>query len=187
MLTALLSYFLVGVALSADAASVSLVYGVKFQPFRWRNACIPAAAFGFAQAAMPAVGWGAGSFIHRYVEMFGHWIAFAILLGIGVKFIVDSRKPPEADVEATLRFWPILLAAFATSIDALAVGFSLAMNGNPIVVPALIFGIVTFACCLVACRIGARLGEKFGNRFMLVGGIILIAIGVRIFVAHLMA
>ena len=160
MLTALLSYFLVGVALSADAASVSLVYGVKFQPFRWRNAVIPAAAFGFAQAAMPAVGWGAGAFIRRYVEMFGHWIAFAILLGIGVKFIVDSRKPPEAEVETTLRFWPILLAAFATSIDALAVGFSLAMNGNPIVEPALIF---------------------------LVGGIILIAIGVRIFVAHLMA
>ncbi len=180
MIWVLLSYFMVGLALAADASSVSLVYGSSFQPFQWRKAAVPAVSFGAAQAIMPAIGWLCGSFIQRYVEAFGHWIAFGILMILGVKFIIDSRR--EEQEEIRIGFLAILLAAFATSIDALAVGFSLAMDQKPILVPAAIFGVVTFACSMIACRIGAKLGEKFGPKLLLIGGIILIGIGVKIVV-----
>lgn len=182
---ALFSYFLIGLALSADASSVSLVYGGSFRPFKWRYAAVPALAFGVAQAVMPAIGWCGGELVARFVETFGHWIAFGILIVVGGKFILDSRHETETEVKDVLKPWPIIIAAFATSIDACAVGFSLALDGAPIVIPALIFGIVTFVCSLVCCKIGSKLGEKFGPKLLLIGGIVLILIGVKILVEKL--
>lgn len=169
-----------GFALAADASSVSLVYGGSFKPFKWRYAAVPAAAFGIAQAVMPALGWLSGELIYRFVQAWGHWIAFAILLVVGTKFILDSRHENDAEVKNILQPIPIFLSAFATSIDAYAVGFTLAMEEQPIIVPALIFGIVTFACSIGCCRIGSKIGEKLGPKLLLFGGIVLLFIGIKI-------
>ncbi len=184
-ISALISYLLMGLALSADASSVSLVYGGSFKPFKWRYAAVPAAAFGFAQAVMPVIGWCGGELVAQLVETFGHWIAFAVLLAVGGKFILDSRHENDAEAKDVLKPWPIIVAAFATSIDACAVGFSLALDGSPILIPTLIFGVVTFLCSMICCRVGAKLGEKFGPKLLLIGGIVLILIGVKILISHL--
>jgi putative Mn2+ efflux pump MntP len=134
---------------------------------------------------MPLLGWLLGISFARYIEQVDHWIAFGILLIIGVNFIRESRKEVDVKVENSLKMGALLLAALATSIDACAVGLSLSMSGKTILVPALIFGIVTFACSLTCYRIGAKLGEKFGPKLMCVGGIILIGIGCKILVEHL--
>ena len=184
-ISALISYILMGFALAADASSVSLVYGASFRPFKWRYAAIPALAFGFAQAVMPAIGWVGGGLIASFIETIDHWVAFIILPVVGGKFIIDSRHENDAEAKDVLKPWPIFLAAFATSIDACAVGFSLALQDAPILVPALIFGIITFGCSILCCRIGAKLGEKFGPKLLLIGGIILILIGIKILLEHL--
>ena len=179
------SFILVGFALAADASSVSLVYGSRFQPFKWRYALIPATAFGVAQGLMPVIGWFGGELIASWIEAVDHWIAFTILLIIGIKFIIDSRHETEVKVEDVLNPLAVFIAAIATSIDACAVGFSLSMTHQPILIPAIIFTIVTFICSLTCCRLGAKLAEKLGSKFMLYGGIILIGIGTKILIEHL--
>ena len=174
-----------GFALAADASSVSLVYGGRFKPFKWRYAAIPAAAFGFAQAVMPAIGWGSGDLIYRFVQAWGHWIAFVILLIVGGKFILDSRHENDAEVKSILKPLPIFLSAFATSIDAFAVGISLAMDGTDIVSSAAIIGVITLVISVIGVKIGAKVGDRFGKRAELAGGLILIAIGMKIVVEHL--
>ena len=174
-----------GFALAADASSVSIVFGARLKPFKIRHALVPALAFGFAQGLMPALGWLGGEVIAEYLRAIDHWIAFGILLVIGIKFILDSRKEEEVDVQKMLHPVTIFLSAIATSIDAFAVGFSLSMAEQPIVLPALIFAVVTFGCSLGCCFIGAKLGEKFGPKLLIIGGIILILIGTRILVNDL--
>ena len=180
-----ISYIMVGFALAADASSVSLVYGARFQPFKWKHALIPALAFGFAQGIMPVFGWLGGELVASFIEAVDHWVAFGILLILGIKFILDSRKDEEIKVESMLKPLPVFIAALATSIDACAVGFSLSISQNPILVPAIIFAGVTFFCSMICVRLGAKLGEKLGKKFMIIGGGILILIGVKILVEHL--
>lgn len=184
-IVSIFAYILTGFALAADASSVSIVYGTKFQPFKWRYALPPAIAFGVAQAVMPAIGWFGGDLIASYIEAVDHWVAFVILLIVGVNFIRESRHEVEVKTESFIKPLPLLMAALATSIDACAVGFSLSLSGNPILIPALIFGVVTFLCSMTCCRIGAKLGERFGSKLLCVGGIILIGIGTKILIEHL--
>ena len=179
-----LSYILVGLALAADASSVSIVYGLKNQPFRWTKAFIPAICFGVAQGVMPALGWWGGTWISQWLERWNHWIAFGILLIIGIKFIYDSRHEAEVKDDVLMHPLLLLLLAIATSIDAFAVGFSMSLTQKPILVPALIYGVVTMICSLVCSRIGAKVGEKFGTKLLVIGGIILIGIGIKILLEH---
>ena len=177
----IVSYILIGLALSADASSVSIVYGTKFQPFRWKYALIPALAFGIAQGVMPAIGWFGGELISDWIDPYNRWIACIILCILGIKFIIDSRKDnQEEEDKVVLKPVPILLAAIATSIDACGVGVSISLDKQTILLPAVIFTVITFLCSLVCCRIGAKLGSKFGPRMLLIGGIVLICIGIKI-------
>ena len=181
---AFFSYIMMGFALAADASSVSLVYGARFQPFKWKYALIPALAFGFAQGIMPVFGWLGGELVASLIEAIDHWVAFGILLILGIKFIIDSRKDEEIKVESILKPLPVFIAALATSIDACAVGFSLSMSKDPILAPAIIFAVVTFLCSMICVRLGAKLGEKLGKKFMVIGGCILILIGFKILLEH---
>lgn len=181
----LLEYLLLGIALSADAASVSLVYGAKLQPFSWRHAALPSFAFGFAQFLMPVIGWYGGLLLSDFIESVDHWIAFGILFILGIKFIWDSREPADDAHPTSPSGLAIFLAAFATSIDACAVGFSLNCAGQPILLASILIGCTTFACSMIAHGIGARLGAKFGPKLLIAGGIILILIGSKILLEHL--
>ena len=185
-MSVIISYVLMGFALAADASSVSLVYGSRFNPFKWRYALIPSLAFGLAQGIMPVIGWFGGELVAQFIEAIDHWVAFVILVIVGGKFIYDSREESDVEVKDVLKPLPIFLAAFATSIDACAVGFTLSLNGDPIVLPACIIALVTFLCCLICCRLGAKIGEKFGSKLLVMGGLVLIGIGIKILLEHLL-
>lgn len=182
----LTEYVLLGLALAADASSVSLVYGARQQPFSWRKSLFPSFSFGLAQAVMPIVGWYGGALLSSFISSIDHWIAFTILLVVGAKFIWDSRQSQdEFQSTSGVSGLALLLAAFATSIDACAVGFSLYCADQQIWLPSAIIGVTTFACSLLAHWLGSRLGSKFGPRLLVVGGIILIGIGTKILLEHL--
>jgi len=181
----LTEYILLGLALAADAASVSLVYGSKQQPFSWRKSLFPSFSFGFAQGIMPIIGWYGGALLSSFIEAIDHWIAFVILLVVGIKFIWDSRQPQDESQPSRVSGWALFLAAFATSIDACAVGFSLHCADQPIWMPSLIIAITTFGCSLIAHWIGSRLGSKFGPKLLIIGGFILIGLGTKILLEHL--
>ncbi len=136
---------------------------------------------------MPVIGWLAGTTVDQYIRSFDHWIAFGLLGYVGGRMVWQGIKG-DGDVymEDPSRGKMLVILAVATSIDALAVGLSLAMIEVPVVGPAIVIGVVTFGLSLLGLKLGCRLGEKFGQRVQIIGGVILIGIGLRILVSHLM-
>jgi manganese efflux pump family protein len=177
---------LIAVGLAMDAFAVSLGVGTT----RFANSARPrfrlAWHFGLFQALMPALGWLVGSTVAHFIAPFDHWIAFGLLAFVGVRMIRSGLSPDEESYRADpSRGGTLVLLSLATSIDAFAVGLTLAMLSVPIVYPVLVIGIVTGALSLLGLLAGNRLGKTFGKRMEVVGGIILIAIGIRIVVTHL--
>jgi putative Mn2+ efflux pump MntP len=178
--------FLVALGLALDAFSVALVGGVVIKDPRPRYALRMAFFFGLFQAVMPVIGWAAGGLLTDFIGGVDHWIAFALLCLIGIHMMYESFKP----LSGQGSFDPIsirilLLLSLATSIDALAVGISLAFVEIAIIRAALIIGTVTFVLSFVGFYIGHRIGRLFGNKVRILGGIILIGIGVKILIDHL--
>jgi putative Mn2+ efflux pump MntP len=144
--------------------------------------------FGLFQGLMPIAGWYAGRSVIHWVKSFDHWIAFALLLFVGARMIASSFDQ-RAEI---IRFDPsrgasLVMLSVATSIDALAVGISLAMVDFAIWVPSLIIALVTSALCAAAYPLGTRLGMRLAKRMSFAGGLILFFIGARILVTHLLA
>ena len=175
-------------ALALDAFAVSLGLGLSLNPATGRQTFRLAFHFGLFQFLMPVVGWAAGETLVRYIEKYDHWVAFALLLGVGGKMISESLKP-ERDVD-TRRSDPtrgvsLLVLSLATSVDALAVGLSLAALRVDIIFPAVVIGIVAFTMTVLGMRLGPALGKVIGRRAELLGGVILILIGIKILIDHL--
>ena len=186
MIIAILTeYILLGLALAADAASVSLVYGSKQQPFSWRKSLFPSFSFGFAQGIMPIIGWYGGALLSSFIEAIDHWIAFVILLVVGIKFIWDSRQPQDVSKPSRVSGWALFLAAFATSSDAGAVGCSLHGADQPIWMASRIIAITTFGCSLIAHWIGSRLGSTASPDVLIIVGLIRIGLGAEVLLEHL--
>lgn len=143
--------------------------------------------FGLFQAFMPVIGWFAGRTVAVYVQAWDHWVAFGLLLAIGVKAITESLRFHETASRCgdPTKGLSLVALSVATSIDALAVGLSFAMLEMQIWWPVLIIGIVAGILTLVGMRLGGRLGAKFGGRVGVLGGLILIGIGARILFQHL--
>ena len=147
--------------------------------------------FGFFQALMPLIGWIAISFFRQGIEAYDHWLAFGLLLLIGGNMIRESFEPEEEHFFNPLRLRTQLLLAIATSIDAMAVGISFVCTGydeiSQLVLPIIIIGIVSSLFSIVGTRLGARFGKTIAHRLKpeLLGGLILIAIGVKILITHL--
>jgi putative Mn2+ efflux pump MntP len=137
---------------------------------------------------MPVLGWLAGANIVRFTRNFDHWIAFALLAGIGGRMIYESfalsdeEKAGRPDQTAGGR---LLLLSVATSLDALAVGLSLGVIKAGILYPAAVIGAVCFVMTIIGARLGPVIGKAAGKRAELLGGLILIGIGLRILVEHL--
>jgi putative Mn2+ efflux pump MntP len=183
----LLSSFLIAVGLAMDAFAVSLGAGTTGQVEDLRSKARLAFHFGWFQAMMTVLGWLLGSTVERYVAAFDHWIAFALLAYVGVNMIRNGFKP-EADESFQRnpsKGRTMVMLSVATSIDAMAVGMSMALIGTSVWIPALIIGVVTLALSAFGLQMGCRLGEKFGKRVEIVGGLILIGIGLRVVITHL--
>ena len=183
----LIETFLIAVSLALDAFAVSVSSGISVPGFNWRHGVKMGAYFGAFQFFMPLLGWALGSSVSSYIEAVDHWIAFGLLALIGGRMVWGALHGGEdADGDASdLSHRRLLLLAIATSIDALAVGVSMAFMEVDILASAAVIGVVAFALSLVGGLAGRRLGELFQQRAELVGGLVLIGIGAKILIEHL--
>lgn len=176
----------IAAAVSMDALVVSVGNGFMMKEFKVRHALRIAFFFGFFQAAMPLIGWFAGIGLSGYIRAFDHWAAFFLLMGIGIKMIWEcTRVDPEKPSRDCLHFPTLLLLSVATSIDALAVGISLALLDTAIFFPAAVIGAVTFFVCFFGVAAGSRIARFSGAKIEFLGGLILIIIGAKILYEHL--
>ena len=176
---------LLGVALAMDAFSVSLANGLAERQMKARKGVAIAGTFAFFQALMPLIGW---FFVHtavtyfKAVQPFIPWAALLLLGAIGGKMIFDGAKTTECEVTRVTGVGGILVQGIATSIDALSTGFTIASYDFPhALVSALVIAAVTFFICGAGVAIGTKFGKCFQGKATLVGGIILIAIGLQVF------
>ncbi|MHB8138762.1 MAG: manganese efflux pump MntP [Smithellaceae bacterium] len=182
----LLTIFLLAVGLGVDAFSVAIGIGAVNKNKSWAPVVRLSFAFGIFQFVMPLIGWLAGSTVVQMIETFDHWTAFGLLVLIGGKMIWEGfeRESDEEKADQTSG-WPLLLLSIATSIDALAVGFSLSLLKTPVLFPALIIGVVCFIMTAIGMTFGKGLARIFGRKVEILGGLVLIAIGVKILMEHI--
>jgi len=177
----------VAVGLAMDAFAVSIGAGLTLKTVDARQTLRLAWHFGLFQALMPIIGWLAGLSVERWIAPVDHWIAFGLLAVIGGKMIHEALKDDDEETRRgdPTKGWSLVLLSVATSIDALAVGLSLALLDVSIWWPAVVIGLVAGAFTTVGMQLGKRFGALLGRRMESVGGIVLIAIGVKILVEHL--
>jgi manganese efflux pump family protein len=181
----LVTIFILAVGLGVDAFSVAIGIGAANDKKSWIPTLRLSAAFGVFQFVMPIIGWLAGLTVVEIIASFDHWIAFALLALVGGKMIHEGfEKESDEEKADQTRGWPLLLLSIATSIDALAVGFSFSVLKNPILFPAVIIGIVCFVMTAVGMIFGKVLAKIFGRKVEILGGIVLIAIGIKILIDH---
>jgi putative Mn2+ efflux pump MntP len=178
----------VAFALAMDAFAVSVAAGVTLRRVSSRQTFRLSWHFGLFQALMPIIGWAAGLTVQDFIESFDHWIAFSLLVIIGVRMIVRALRDEDEqvkDAEPT-KGWSLVMLSVATSIDALAVGLSLAMLRVAIWFPALVIGLVAGAFTAGGLHLGAYVGRRLSvERYAgLVGGVVLLIIGGRILHDH---
>ncbi len=181
----IISILLIAVGLAMDSLAVSISGGIVMRPFCMRQSLRLALTMGIFQGGMTLLGWLMGVSFSSYITTFDHWIAFILLGFLGGKMIYESFGEEETTI-SSFSTKTLLTLGVATSIDALAVGVSMAFLKTSIYFPALIIGFVTFALSLIGDISGYRFGKIKGINVELFGGIILIAIGVKILIEHLM-
>ena len=179
---------LLAVAMAMDAFTVCLVVASSGQTQGPGPAFRLSFHFGLFQFIMPVLGWLAGAEVERLIRNYDHWIAFALLAIVGLRMI-KSALGREDDLQRSdpSRGWMLVILSVAVSIDALAVGFTLGLLGISVWYPAILIGIVTGGLALVGLRIGRGLGARLGKPFEVIGGLVLVGIGVRILLDHLIA
>ncbi|MBQ8366993.1 MAG: manganese efflux pump [Alistipes sp.] len=178
---------LIAIGLAMDAFAVSVGKGVTLKRVTMRHALNAGVWFGGFQALMPIVGYIVGVRFSSFVTSIDHWIAFGLLVVIGLNMIREAVWGDEESHTSDFGTKTMLLMAIATSIDALAIGISLAFLGVNIWVSAAVIGIVTLLLSGVGVYLGSLFGSRLGTKAGIVGGIILIAIGLKILIEHLEA
>lgn len=177
---------LISISMAMDAFAVCLGAGTSGRAGSARPIFRLAFHFGLFQFIMPVLGWFAGTTIVHYIAAYDHWVAFLLLAYVGGRMVWSGfhsgAKERKSDPS---RGWTLVLLSIAVSIDALAVGFSLGLVGVTIWYPAVVIGVITGLVSWLGLRLGGKLGEKFGNRIEILGGLVLIGIGVRILLVHL--
>ena len=181
----IISILLIAVGLAMDSLAVSISGGIVMRPFCMRQSLRLALTMGIFQGGMTLLGWLMGVSFSSYITAFDHWIAFILLGFLGGKMIYESFGEEETTI-SSFSTKTLLTLGVATSIDALAVGVSMAFLKTSIYFPAFIIGFVTFALSRIGVISGYRFGKIKGINVELFGGIILIAIGVKILIEHLM-
>ncbi len=185
-----LNTLLLGVGLAMDAFSVSLANGLGEPDMKLPRMCAVAGVYGLFQAVMPLTGW---VLVHFAAERFSAfqkavpYIALALLLFVGGKMLIEGIRRKEEAAVAVLGFGTLLIQGVATSIDALSVGFTIADYKFPTALAAaLMIGTVTFILCLIGLFVGKRFGTRLAGKATILGGVILIAIGIEIFIKGLL-
>ena len=180
-----LSAVVIALGLSADCFAVSLSIGASGKAFSWKAMLKVAGAFGLFQMGMPLLGWLIGQTVVEMIASFDHWLAFALLAFVGVRMAWEFIKgEPESEAVDIDKWANLLTLAVATSIDALAVGLSFAFLHINIWIAAAIIGAVAFSVTAVSYWLGRKVKVWIGRWALLLGAIILVAIGLRILISH---
>jgi putative Mn2+ efflux pump MntP len=181
-----ISIFIVSAALAMDAFSVSISAGIVIGTPGPRHFFRLAFHFGLFQFMMPIIGYGGGIYLEKYIKSFAHWIAFGLLLFIGLKMlweaIGDNEENTQRDPSKGIN---LIMLSIATSIDALAVGFSMGILNKPILLPSIIIGITCCLFSIIGIMIGTKARKIIGQRAEIIGGITLIIIGIKILFNHI--
>lgn len=180
----LLELFLIAVAVSMDAFAVAICKGLSMQKATFKKVLTVGLYFGIFQAIMPLIGYILGVQFREIIESIDHWFAFILLAFIGINMIKESMNN-ESCPNSDLGFKSMLVLAISTSIDALAVGITLAFLKVDVFQSVSFIGIVTFILSMVGVKIGNIFGAKYKSKAELVGGIVLICIGLKILLEHI--
>lgn len=176
----IISTGLVAVALAMDAFSVSMTKGFTQKHLTKSQILFYGVFFGGFQALMPVLGYFCGNVISSIIESLASIIGFILLLAIGLNMIRESLAGEDEEITDNFSFREVTLLAIATSIDAFAVGITIALLHEPIWISSAIIGLVAFAFSIAGIFIGRKIGDYVGNRFQILGGVILILIGIKI-------
>ncbi len=178
---------LLAVGLSMDAFAVSICKGLSMKKAKLRHGAVCGAWFGGFQALMPLLGFLLGSLFAGAIEAFDHWVAFGLLVIIGINMLKEALSKCDCEEQdADLSAKTMFIMAIATSIDALAVGISLAMAGDVnIVLAVVLIGLITFVMCAIGVKIGNIFGSRFEKKAQIAGGVILILLGIKILLEHM--
>ena len=183
----MLQIFLIAVSLAMDAFAVAVSTGISVPGFGGREAARIGLWCGAFQFLMPLAGWVLGSSVRSYIVFIDHWIAFGLLAVIGGNMFREGLSGEGEEGMADLSVRRLFLLALATSIDALAVGVTLAFdNSVNILLSAAVIGAVAFALAMLGGLLGRKLGQLFQRRATLLGGIVLVGIGGKILMEHLL-
>lgn len=179
--------FILAVGLSMDAFAVSVCKGLAMKKATWKAELCCGAWFGGFQALMPLIGYFLGSLFIDAISAIDHWVAFILLAIIGINMLREALGSDEEETaDADLSVKTMFVMAIATSIDALAVGISLAMAGvSNIFLAVLLIGATTFILSAIGVKVGNVFGSRYEKKAEIVGGIILILLGVKILLEHL--
>ncbi|MGM9647051.1 MAG: manganese efflux pump MntP family protein [Eubacteriales bacterium] len=175
---------LLAVGLSMDACAVSICKGLALRKVNVRQMATVGLWFGGFQALMPLIGYLLASLFADFIRSVDHWVAFALLAIIGINMIREALSKEEEEADPSLGFKTMLVMAIATSIDAMAVGISFAFLNVQIIPAVSLIGVITFALSVAGVKLGAVFGDRFKSRAELAGGVILIALGLKIFIEH---
>jgi putative Mn2+ efflux pump MntP len=184
----ILTIFFLAVGLSFDSFAVSVCSGLNLPKIRFFQAAKIAVFLALFQAFMPLIGWLVGNSIKSLIEPVDHWIAFGLLSLIGGKMIIESFiNSEEREIKNPLHIRVILFLSLATSIDALAVGFSFATLLDKILIAVFTIGTVTFIASMLGILLGKKTGPRINRYAEILGGLILIILGSKIMIEHLLA
>lgn len=183
-----ITIILLAIALAMDAFAVSIASGIAIKDLRIKHSLIIATWFGLFQAIMPLLGWLGGVKLQGFISEIDHWVVFGLLFFIGCKMIYEAFQIESVENRSDPMKISVLFAlSIATSIDAFAAGVSFALLDIGVVAPVIIIGIITFIMSFIGVWIGDRGGHFFEKKIEVAAGVILIAIGLKVLISHLIA
>lgn len=177
--------FLTALGLSMDACATSICKGLSMKKYNIKKGLIIGLYFGIFQGLMPVIGYLLGTSFENFITKIDHWVAFVLLSTIGAKMIFDAFSNDKDSTNDSVDFKTMLPLAVATSIDALAIGITLAFLKVNIILSAIIIGITTFIMSFLGSKLGNKFGSKYEKKAQILGGIILIFLGIKILLEHL--
>ncbi len=181
----IISLIVLAIGLSMDAFAVAICKGLGMEKVTFKKMMIVGAWFGIFQAIMPFLGYLLGKNFQSLIEKYDHWIAFTLLVLLGINMIKESFSKEETNANGSLSFKSMLVLAIATSIDALAAGITFGVLETNIYVAISLISVITFFISSIGVKIGNVFGLKYKSKAEIAGGIILILLGIKILLEHM--